>query len=510
MFKSIQSDFRSSIVTFLVALPLCLGIALASQVPLAAGLITGIIGGLVVATMSGSPLSISGPAAGLVAVAVSGIHELGSFHSFGVAIFLAGIMQIAFSFLKVGRLGNLFPSAVIQGLLAAMGLILILKQFPHAIGFDSTFMGSQSFEDEGGNTISTIAKAFGAVQWGCVLISVFSLIVVLSWDRLSKKINIPVIKSMPSELLAVIFGVIINHFFLEGTKLAIEPQHLVQLPYNGGLDHFFDTLSSPNWDVLSNPVTYKIAFTIAIIGSLKSLLSIAATDKMDVEKRVTSKSRELLSQGVGNAIAGLAGGLPMSVVIVRTSANINAGAKSKLSGILHGVWLLLAVIAIPQVLNYIPLATLAILLILLGYKLSNPALYMNMFNKGYDQFIPFIVTVVSILLTDLLRGITVGMIVGFYFVFKRNYHQSMVIVHDQKNYLIKFVKDISFFQRNHLLQMLKGIPEGSSVTIDGSIDVYVDADIIDILQDFIISSKTRNINVDIKKSSTALSPFFKK
>ena len=492
-----------------MALPLCLGIALASQAPLSSGLIAGIIGGIIVGLVSGSHLSVSGPAAGLAVIVAASIHDLGDFKTFSLAVLLSGVFQIIFAAIRAGKLGNFFPTSVIKGMLSAIGLILILKQVPHALGFDANYMGSEEFlQKDGANTFGGILNAFNAFEFGCIVISVLSFALITGWDHIVKKSSSPVIKLLPSALLAVGSSLILSEFFLKGTKLEILPQHLVQLPFSGGVRDFVSQLTLPNWDAIGDSKVYLIALTIAIVGSLESLLSLDAADKIDPEKRIAPKNRELFAQGIGNALSGLIGGLPITAVIVRTSANINAGAKTKFSAIFHGGWLLLAILVMPALLNRIPLAALATILILVGYKLTKPELYINMYRRGGDQFIPFMVTIIAILLTDLLKGICIGMVVGFFFVFKRNHYQSVVMVNENQDYLIRFMKDNSFLQKDHVVKILQDIPDGSNVIIDGSKDVFIDSDIIDLLEDFIESSKQRKIKVELKKSSTALCPLF--
>ncbi len=509
MLSNIRHDFQASIVTFLVALPLCLGIALASQAPLASGLIAGIIGGIVVGLVSGSHLSVSGPSAGLAVIVASSVQELGDFQIFTAALLLSGILQLLFAALRAGRLGSYFPTSVIKGMLSSIGLILVLKQIPHAIGFDVSYMGSEGFvQQEGGNTFSTIITALGALRLGSAAIAVLSFAIILGWDRLSFSKN-NWARLFPSALLAVISSLFVSEFLLKGTALEIEREHLVQLPFVDGWRSLFSSLALPSEEAFGRVDVYVAAATIAIVGSLESLLSLDAADKIDPEKRFAPKNRELLAQGAGNILSGLVGGLPITSVIVRTSANVSAGAKSKASAIMHGVWLLLAVLLIPGLLNRIPLATLAAVLILVGWKLTKPELYVEMYRKGPERFIPFIVTIGAILVTDLLKGICIGLLVGFFFVIRRSNHQAVVMVNVDKDYLIRFMKDNAFPQKDQLMRLLRQIPDGSNVVIDGSKDVFIDADIIDLIEDFIEGSKARRIGIELKKSTTALSPLFR-
>lgn len=505
-----KQDIQASLVVFLVALPLCLGIALASGAPLASGLIAGIVGGLIVGSVSGSGVSVSGPAAGLTVIVAAAITDLGNFHAFTLAVVISGILQIIFSFIKGGKLGDYFPSSVIKGMLAAIGLILILKQFPHAVGFDSDFMGDQSFSETGGrNTFSAILMALQALHPGSIIVAIISLIIMLSWEKGGQK-GKAIFKLIPGALIAVVVSIVTNEIFkLTGSGLVIEQSHLVQLPFNGGMKDFFAGLSMPDWSFLTNPKVYITAITIAVVGSIESLLSVEAADKIDEEGRITNKNRELLAQGVGNTISGLIGGLPVTAVIVRTSANVSAGAKTKLSAIFHGLWLLSCVILIPALLNLIPLSCLAMVLILVGYKLTKPEIVKKMYAKGWNQFIPFVVTTLAILFTDLLVGIAIGMVVGFIFVIRSSMHKSIVLVNNDEEWLIRFHKDVSFLQKSSLTEMLTKIPDGSNVVIDGSKSVYIDDDIVDLIEDFMKRAVCSNINVQLKKSSLALSPIFK-
>ena len=510
--KNISADFKSSLVVFLVALPLCLGIPLASHAPVFSGLIAGIIGGLVVALLSKSPLSISGPAASLVAMVAIGMQDAGGFQTFCSAVLISGLIQILFSLMRVGILGNFFPTSVIKGMLSSIGLVLILKQLPHILGFDVTFMGSESFvQEDGGNTMSDLVLSLASTEMGCVLIAVFTFAFILAWSRYSKKSNSVFMNFIPGSVLAVGLSICLNHFILEKTSFHLDANHFLQLPQIDGWSGFASQFTFPDWSAFSNPSTYGIGLMIAMVGSIESLLSIDAIDKIDPERRITPKNRELFAQGVGNIVSGLIGGLPISVVIARTSTNIDAGAKSKLSGVLQGLWILIAVLIFPMVMNQIPLAALAPILLLVGYHLTKPEIYIKMYHAGLDQFIPFIVTIMAILLTDLLKGICIGMMVGFFFVIRRNSHQTIVMVHDdeKKHYLIRLMKDISFLQRDRLCKLLQSIPHDAVLMIDGSMDIFIDADIIDLIDEYMASSSFKNIRVELKKSTTALSPFFR-
>ncbi len=509
-FNDWREDAQASLVVFLVALPLCLGIALASGAPLAAGLISGIIGGIVVGGLSGSQISIAGPAAGFTIIVSSAIHDLGSFEAFTLAVLISGILQILFGILRGGIIGNYFPSSVIKGMLAAIGIILILKQLPHAFGYDADYMGDESFDEVGGeNTFTRILNALRFIHPGAVLIAMISFIVIKGFD-FGKMRGHKIFQFLPGAIVAVISSIVLNEIFKATSQiLTVTSDHLVSLPFEGGLKDLASGLRFPDYTAFTNKKVYFVAFTIAIVGSLESLLSIDAADKIDPKSRVTSKNRELIAQGVGNTLSGLIGGLPITAVIVRTSANVIAGGKTKRSAIYHGFLLLVSVMMIPHLLNLIPLSSLASVLIIVGYKLTHPKLYTSMLEKGMDQFIPFIVTILAILFTNLLVGISIGMVVGFIFVLKSSIHNSIVMVQDENMFLIKFYKDVSFLQKSSLLACLDKIPSRSSVVIDGSKGVFVDSDIEDMIEEFVKRSVELNIQVELKKSSLSLSPLFR-
>lgn len=509
LFKTWRQDAQSSLVVFLVALPLCLGIALASNAPLAAGLFAGIIGGIIVGFFSGSNVSVSGPAAGLTVIVVNAITELGTFEAFTVAVFVSGLIQILFGVLKGGAIGDYFPNSVIKGMLAAIGLILILKQFPHAIGYDVDFMGDLDFmQKDGENTFTEIFVAFNWLNWGAVIISSVSVAIMLFWEKMAAR-GLGFFKLFPGALMAVIVGVVLNETFRSaGSTFALDAEHLVALPFSGGFGELVANAKFPDWGQLTNPAIYKVAFTIALVGSLESLLSIDAADKLEGPSKPTSKNRELFAQGIANTLSGMVGALPITAVIVRTSANVAAGARSKLSAILHGAWLLLCVVLIPGLLNKIPLSALAAVLILVGYKLTKPELIKGMYKKGWNQFIPFMITILAILFTDLLMGIGIGMVVGLFFILRTNMHKSIVVVKDEESYLIRFHKDTSFLHKAFLIKTLDKIPNNSQVIIDGE-NVFLDEDIIELLEDFIRTSSRRNITVLLEKSTLSVNRLFK-
>ncbi len=503
------ADLRGSIVVFLVALPLCLGIALASDAPLAAGLIAGIIGGLVVGALGGSEVSVSGPAAGLAVIVASALAELGSYPAFAAAVVVAGLLQVAFAMLRAAALADYFPVAVIKGMLAAIGLLLIFKQIPHAIGFDADFMGDESFiQPDGHNTFSELYYAAGAVHVGATIVALISLVILIGWEPLTRKVK--ALAVVPAALVAVLVAVGLNALvFVAYPNLLIAGDHLVLLPFEGGVGSLVGALALPDFHALGELATWRVAVTIAVVASLESLLSLDAADKIDPFKRLSDKRRELIAQGLGNTASGLVGGLPVTAVIVRTSANVAGGSETRWAAVLHGVWLMLAVVALPAVLSLIPLAALAAVLLVVGYKLAKPALWKQMWALGWSQFVPFTVTVVAIVFTDLLVGIAVGMVVGVGFALRESLHQAVVMVADESHYLLRFAKDVSFMHKSEVRGILRGLPDGAHVRIDGSRSVFVDQDVVEVLADFVEGAPRRNIQVDIVRSPLALSPYFK-
>ncbi|GAA4443784.1 SulP family inorganic anion transporter [Ravibacter arvi] len=507
LLSNLKSDFPAGIVVSLVALPLCLGVALASTGRpdlLFSGLIAGIVGGVVVGFTSQSSLGVSGPAAGLVVIVLNAIATLGSFEAFLLAVVLAGLLQILAGFLKAGIIGYYFPSSVIKGMLAAIGLILILKQIPHALGFDAEFMGNQAFDaPEGKNTFTELWYAVKYSTTGAIIISVISLAVLLLFDRPFMK-SIQLFKFVPGALIVVLLGIGINLLFgAVAPQLALEGQHLVQLPVAGSAEEFFGFFRLPDWSAFTNPAVYTVAITLAIVASLESLLSVEATDKLDPYKRNTPTNRELIAQGLGNVTSGLIGGLPVTQVIVRSSANVEAGGKTRMATITHGLILLVSVILIPKFLNLIPLSTLAAILLLVGFKLAKPALFKGMYRLGWEQFIPFVVTVTAILMTDLLKGIAIGMVVAVYFILRKNYQHSYSYrkENSQSGDVITLVlsEEVTFLNKGSIGQTLDNLPSDSTVVIDGSRSVDIDYDVLEIIQNFKShTAPLRNITVHTK------------
>ncbi len=495
------SDLPASMVVFLVALPLCLGIAMASGAPLSSGLIAGIVGGVVTGFLSRSSLSVSGPAAGLAAIVFSAIHELGSFQLFLLCVVLAGMIQIAMGILKAGTIGHFFPVAVIRGMLAAIGLILILKQVPHALGFDADFEGDENFfQYDQQNTFSELLNSMDAVAPGAIIVSVVSLLIPALWSsetvRKYKWTNF-----LPAPLIVVIMGIGMNLLFQNFLpSLEIRESHLVNL---GGFDGFSGIgkfVMFPDLSGWIDPRIYRIALTLALVASIESLLSVEATDKLDPYRRITPLNAELKAQGFSNLISGLIGGLPVTAVIVRSSANILAGGRTRAVSILHGFFLFGAIALVPAVIGKIPLACLAGVLLMVGYKLNTPELYKDMFRKGVDQFLPFLVTIIAILFSDLLTGIAIGMLVSVFFVLKTNFQTAIILVNNDHQFLLKFTKDVSFLNKSALRRALEKIPDHSSVIIDGTRSRFLDADIAETIEDFVKSAPVRSIHVEIKKT----------
>ncbi|WP_036380619.1 SulP family inorganic anion transporter [Muricauda sp. MAR_2010_75] len=501
MFKYIKNDLPASIVVFFVALPLCLGIALASGAPLFSGLIAGIIGGIVVGSLSGSQIGVSGPAAGLAAIVLTAIGTLGGYQNFLVAVVLGGIIQIIFGLLKAGVIAYYFPSSVIKGMLTGIGIIIILKQIPHFFGYDSDPEGDFAFfQVDGENTFSEIINSINFISPGATIIAVIALAILILWDRvLSKKAKI--FQLIQGPLVAVVLGIVYFVITQDNPSWAISKEHLVSVPVPDSLESFAGLLSFPNFSAISNPEVWITAFTVALVASLETLLCVEATDKLDPEKRVTPTNRELLAQGVGNTFSGLVGGLPVTQVIVRSSANIQSGGKTKASAIIHGFFLLASVMLIPTLLNMIPLSVLAAILFIVGFKLAKPSLFKTMYDAGWKQFVPFVVTVVGIVFTDLLIGIGLGLGVGIVVILIKSYQNSHFLhIEDKSNgaHKIKMTlaEEVTFFNKGAILKELDRIPENSYLELDVRKTRYLDNDIVEILEDF--SSKAKSRNIDIK------------
>lgn len=492
---NLKKDLPSSIVVFLVALPLCLGIALASGAPLFSGILTGIIGGIVVSAISGSQLSVSGPAAGLTVIVFGAIASLGSFEAFLLAVVLAGILQILLGVLKAGIIANYFPSSVIEGMLAAIGIILILKQLPHAVGFDSDFEGDQSFiQKDHENTFSAIASALERVSLGAVIISSLSLLIMVFWPRIKK------MSAVPAPVLVVALGIILAVLF-QNTNVALSADQLVTIPVVDSFSGFMGLLSTPDFSQIGNKDVWTVAITIAIVASIETLLSIEAVDKIDPIKRTSPTNRELVAQGIGNMTSGMLGGLPMTSVIVRSSVNVNSGGRTKMSSIFHGFWLLLSLLFIPMLLNKIPLACLAAILLVTGYKLANVTLFKKMWKNGRDQFIPFVVTVLAIVFTDLLKGVAIGMLIGVFYILRTNLRNPYFYKFEQngakKVIRIKLAQEVSFLNKAAIQYTLNNLPEESDVIIDGTDSMFIDKDVLEIIHNFRHNAFTKGTIVEI-------------
>ncbi|MEN9597444.1 MAG: hypothetical protein RL236_1878 [Pseudomonadota bacterium] len=495
--QHLKEDVPASLVVFLVALPLCLGIALASGAPLFSGIIAGLVGGLLVSILSGSQLAVTGPAAGLTVIVFTAIETLGSFQGLLMAVVLAGIFQLALGYLRAGIIGAFFPSAVIEGMLAAIGLILIIKQVPHAAGYDNSYEGDESYMQEtAGSSFWELFESLSQnVSTGSIIISIVALLILIGWVFFKSH---PILKLIPAPLIAVIWGVGFNEWAMSfAPEWAVSAKHLVSLPIMENPSEFFNHIMLPDFHYLTNAQTYVVAGTIAIIASLETLLSLEATDKLDPLKRIAPTNRELKAQGVGNIISGLLGGLPMTAVIVRSSANINAGGKSSMSCFLHGLWLLLSVLFLANILNKIPLACLSAVLLHTGYKLANPAVFKRFYHKGMSQFLPFMITITAILLTDLLKGMAIGMVIGLFFVMKANYHAAITMTKNRAHYLLMFNKDVSFLNKALLRKFILQIEENSTVTIDATKCSFVDHDILEVMENFLASAIDDNITIEL-------------
>ncbi len=502
MFKYIKNDLPSSIVVFFVALPLCLGIALASGAPLFSGLIAGIVGGIVVGILSGSKLGVSGPAAGLAAIVFTAIIDLGNFQNFLLAVVLAGIIQIIFGLLKAGVIGYYFPSSVIKGMLTGIGIIIILKQIPHFFGYDAEPEGSDSFiESSGENTFSAIMHLNEHIILGSLIIGLLGLAIILIWDLvLAKKGKI--FRIIQGPLVAVAVGILFYELTKSNSNLSIDTSHLVNVPIPKDAESFFNQFSFPNFGAINQTQIWIIAFTIALVASLETLLSVEATDKLDPDKNVTPTNRELLAQGAGNIVSGMIGGLPITQVIVRSSANIQSGGKTKLSTIAHGFLLLVSIILIPKLLNKIPLSVLAAILLVVGYKLAKPQLFKEIYAKGWKQFVPFIVTVLGIVFTDLLVGISLGLLVGIVVILLKSYQNSHFLhIEDKSNgkHKIKMTlaEEVTFFNKGAILKELESLPNDTFLEINLLNTRYLDNDVIEILEDFLHKAKDRHIDIKL-------------
>lgn len=513
-FAHLKSDLPASIVVFFVALPLCLGIALASGAPLFSGIIAGVVGGIVVGIISNSSLGVSGPAAGLTVIVLTAIEKLGVFEAFLVAVALAGLFQILLGILKAGVIGYYFPSSVIKGMLTAIGVIIILKQIPHAFGYDEDYEGDLSFlQADGENTFSEIVAMIDAISPGAILVSMISLGILIVWDNYLGKRH-QLFKLIQGPLVAVLFGIgyqlLALNFF---PKLSLAQRHLVNVPISDNLPQFIGQFTLPNFNYIFQSDIWIMALTIAIVASLESLLSVEATDNQDPQKRVTDTNRELVAQGAGNLVSGLIGGLPVTQVIIRSTVNVQSGGKTKLSAILHGIFLLICVATIPKLLNMIPLAVLAAILLVVGFKLVKPKNIQEVYRMGWSQFLPFAATVIGVVMTDLLMGILTGLSVAIVIILRRSFSNSHFLHLENDNngrckVKMTLAEEVYFLNKGAILSELTRIEDGCQVTIDMSRSVNIDYDVLEVINNFRKTAKTRNIEVTIidRKSSNGAAP----
>lgn len=500
LFSNLAADIPASIVVFLIALPLCLGVAVASDAAPITGLIAGIAGGVVVGALSGSSLSVSGPAAGLTAIVAGALGKLPAYETFLISVFLAGVFQLIFGYLKAGIVGKYIPNAVIKGMLAAIGIILILKQIPHFVGYDKNPLGEESFfQPDGENTFSDLLRALNTISPVAILIALVSTGILLTYEtKFFKKHK--VFHVFPGPLLVVVAGILLNEYLLPDTHLlALREEHLVQLPVFNTADELLGSFATPDWSNILTPQVWIIAITLAIVASLETLLSLEAIDKIDPSKNISPPNKELKAQGIGNMVSGLFGGLPVTSVIVRSSANLHAGAKTKMSTILHGFLLMLSLVLFPELLNKIPKAALAAILIFTGYKLAKIALFKEYYKKGMDQFLPFVITIAAIILTDLLVGIIIGIAAGLFFVLRSNFKTAVFVIKEEGRYLIRFRKEVSFLNKPILANYLGRIEPDSAVLIDATKSEFIDKDIIEQVNDFIEGAEKKGIRIYIKR-----------
>lgn len=499
LFGNIKENFPSGLVVFLVALPLCLGIALASGAPPLSGVIAGIVGGLVIGSISNSNISVSGPAAGLTAIVLTAITDLGAFELFLCAGIVAGIIQLALGFLRAGSISNYFPNNVIEGMLAAIGIIIILKQIPHALGFDKDYEGNEVLFTNGIN-LGYFSELYGAINIGAVVITLVSISILLAWDKIPA---LKRLKMLPGALIAVVAGILLNEVFkATGSSLAVGLEHLVSLPVTKNFDDLKNLVTLPNFAGFTNYKVWVSGATIAVVASVETLLCIEASDRLDMQRRITDTNLELKAQGIGNILSGMIGGLPMTSVVVRSSANATAGATTKASAIIHGALLLICVLSIPFLLNLIPYATLAAVLLLVGYKLAKPATFLHFWHLGKFQFIPFLATVVAVVATDLLKGVGIGLAISVFFILqgnmKRAYYLSREKLTGADGITIKLAEEVSFLNKAAIKKTLKNIAPNSHVVIDARTTSYIATDVLEMIQDFAnIRAKEEDITVEL-------------
>lgn len=500
-FRSIGSDLPSALVVFLVAIPLCLGIAVASGVNEFSGIIGGIVGGIVVGTISGSNLSVSGPAAGLTAIVAGAILKLPAVEAFFLAVVIAGVFQILMGIFKLGIIGDYIPNSVIKGMLAAIGIILILKQLPHLIGYDKNFEGDETFiQVSGENTFSAVINSLNHITPLAVFIGIIGIAILIFYETKfikSKK----VFQLLSGPLVVVIVGIGMHYYLSDiPSVLAIKQADLVNIPIAKSTKEFISFFHLPNWSFISNKEVWFAAITLALVASLETLLGLEAVDKLDPFKRFSPPNRELIAQGCGNIVSGMLGGLPLTSVIVRSSANVNAGAKTKMSTIFHGLLIFICVAFVPGVLNLIPKAALAAILIFTGYKLTKISIFKEYYKKGWEQFMPFVLTIIAIVLTDLLKGVLIGMAIGIFYIIRSNFRTTIFTISENNHHLIRLRKDISFFSKARLKKLFEKLPTNASVILDLTKAEFIDKDIIDTINEFTTNAPEKNISVKINKS----------
>lgn len=484
-------------MVFLVALPLCLGIALASDAPLIGGIIAGIVGGIVVGFLSGSDVSVSGPTAGLAVIVAATIQGTGSYRAFLVAVVLSGVLQIAFGALKLGVSADYIPNSVIKGMMGGVGALIVLNQIPHMLGRDTSYIEDQSvLEWSGNDTLNEILSSVLGASMGAVIVSAASLLLLLVWGRLGKVWR--VFRMVPGQLAVVVLGIGMNQMFgmVAPALKIVKSEHVVNLP--SSLQELSSQFTVPDFSAIADRRIWMAALTIAVAGSLITLLSLEAADRIDPYRRISPANRELRAQGIGNIVSGLLGGLPLASVLVRGAANVDAGARTKMSAIIHGVLLLLAVILLPGALRLTPLAALATILAVVSFKLTRPSLYREVYAQGWDQFIPFLVTVLAVVFTNLLTGMLVGWACGVLFVMRANHHEAITMVNHERDYLIRFTKDASFINKHEFRQKLSELPDGSCVLIDGARALFIDHDIRETLEDFRRLAPYKDIEIEVK------------
>jgi MFS superfamily sulfate permease-like transporter len=499
VFSNLRYDIPAGVAVFLVAVPLCLGIALASGAPLFSGLIAGIMGGILVPLFSRSALGVSGPAAGLAVIVLTTIQDLG-FEAFLLAVVIAGILQAGLGFIKAGIIGYFFPSSVITGMLSGIGIIIFLKQIPHAWGYDGDYEGNLSFfQDDGFNTFSELTHMLSYISFGAVIVATISMAILILWELPFVK-NQKFLRLLPGSLVAVIASILVSQLLPTfHPSLAIDAEHLVSIPVAQSSADLLNQFTFPDFSQISNPQIYITAITLAIVASLETLLCVEAADKMDTYKRVTPTNRELIAQGLANSASGLIGGLPVTQVIVRSSANIQSGAKTKAAAFVHGLLLLITVMFIPAVLNLIPLACLAAILFVVGYKLAKPELFIKMYKTGMYHFIPFIATVLGLIFTNLLLGIGIGLVIALLCVLLENYkvagyyHEE----HEDKTTIIRLSEQVTFLNKANILRTLDQLPNHSKVIIDASDSRYIDYDVYEIIINFKTEAERKDIELEI-------------